>query len=34
MNYKKLIMELLDKLDNEKYLKYLYQLIKTFMADD
>lgn len=34
MDYKNLIIELLDKLDDEKYLKYLYQLIKTFMADD
>ena len=24
MDYKKLIIELLDKLDNEKYLHYLY----------
>lgn len=34
MDYKNLIIELLDKIDNEKYLKYLYQLIKTFLADD
>lgn len=33
MDYKKLIIELLDKLDNEKYLHYLYDLIKTFVAD-
>lgn len=31
MDYKKLILELLDKLDNEKYLAYLYHLILTFL---
>lgn len=33
MDYKKLIIEMLDKLYDEKYLEYIYQLIKTFLAD-
>jgi hypothetical protein len=33
MDYKTLIIKMLDELDNEKYLKYIYQLIKTFLAD-
>lgn len=33
MDYKALIIKMLDELDNEKYLKYIYQLIKTFLAD-
>ena len=33
MDYKKLIIEMLDKLCDEKYLEYIYQLIKTFLAD-
>ncbi len=32
MDYKVLIIEMLDEIDNEKYLKYLYQLIKTFLG--
>lgn len=31
MDYKKLIIQALDKLDNEKYLAYLYYLIITFL---
>lgn len=31
MDYKKLIIEMLDKLHDEKYLEYIYQLIKTFL---
>lgn len=34
MDYKALIVKMLDKLDNEKYLRYIYQLIKTLLADD
>jgi len=34
MDYKKLIIELLDKLNDKRYLKYIYQLIKTLLADD
>ena len=33
MDYKKLIIEMLDKLCDERYLEYIYQLIKTFLAD-
>ncbi len=33
MDYKALIIKMLGELDNEKYLKYIYQLIKTFLAD-
>lgn len=33
MDYKTLIIKMLGELDNEKYLKYIYQLIKTFLAD-
>ncbi len=29
MNYKTLIIEMISKIDNEKYLKYIYTLIKT-----
>ena len=29
MNYKTLIIELISKIDNEKYLKYIHTLIKT-----
>jgi hypothetical protein len=28
---KEQIVEMLDKIDNEVYLKYIYQLIKTFL---
>ena len=34
MDYKTLIIEMLDKLDEERYLQYIYQLIKAFLADD
>lgn len=33
MDYKALIIKMLGEFDNEKYLKYIYQLIKTFLAD-
>lgn len=33
MDYKTLIIKMLDGLD-ERYLNYVYQLIKTFLADD
>lgn len=33
MDYEALIIEMLDKLDNERYLIYLYRLIKTLLAD-
>ena len=33
MDYKKLIIEMLDKLCDERYLEYIYQLIKIFLAD-
>lgn len=31
MNYKKEIMTLVYKVENEKYLKYIYVLLKTFL---
>ncbi len=31
MDYKKLIIEMLDKLENKTYLEYIYKLIKTFL---
>ena len=31
MGYKALLIKMLDKLDNEKYICYVYQLIKTFL---
>jgi hypothetical protein len=31
MDYKRLIIELLDRIENENYLMYLYKLIKTFL---
>lgn len=31
MEYKSNIINLLEKLDDEKYLKYIYILIKTFL---
>lgn len=31
MNYKKEIMILVYKVENEKYLKYIYVLLKTFL---
>lgn len=31
MDYKKLIIEMLERLDNEKYLAYLYHLILMFL---
>lgn len=31
MDYKRKIVEMLDKIHNEKYLEYLYKLIKSFL---
>ena len=31
MNYKELIITALDKIDNQKYLKYIYTLILTLL---
>lgn len=31
MSYKEKIMELLPRLENEKYLSYIYALLKTFL---
>lgn len=31
MNYKKKIIELVNKVENEEYLKYIYILLKTFL---
>jgi hypothetical protein len=33
MNYKSKIIELLGKIDNEKFLQYLYILCKEFLKD-
>lgn len=34
MDYKKLILELLEKVKNEKILKYVYILLKTCVDDE
>ena len=34
MDYKTAIIEMLDKLENERYLRFLYQLLKTLTADN
>lgn len=31
MDYKKKIIELVNKVENEEYLKYIYILLKTFL---
>lgn len=31
MNYKKKIVELVNRVENEEYLKYIYILLKTFL---
>lgn len=31
MNYKEKIIELVHRIENEKYLKYTYVLLKTFL---
>lgn len=33
MDYKKEIIDLLDQISEQKYLKYIYDLIKTMLED-
>lgn len=33
MDYKKEIIDLLDQISEQKYLKYIYDLIKTLLED-
>ncbi len=33
MDYKKEIIDLLDQISEQKYLKYIYDLIKTILED-
>lgn len=34
MDYKELIIKLLEKITNEKFLKYLYILVKEFAGEE
>lgn len=34
MDYKKEIIDLLDQISEQKYLKYIYDLIKTMLEED
>lgn len=34
MDYKKEIIDLLDQISEQKYLKYIYDLLKTILEED